>query len=96
MSVLPSGSLPTGENAYELPAVTVVAGVPVMVGARLAGGVAGAACTVIVNCNCAVAWPSLTMITIGPVLPMSAAVGVPVLWPVEGVKVSQAGLFWML
>jgi hypothetical protein len=93
VSVLPSGSLPTGENAYELPAVTDVAGVPVMVGGRLAGGVVVAACTVIVNCNCEVAWPSLTTITIDPVLPMFAVAGVPVTRPVEGVNVSQAGLF---
>jgi hypothetical protein len=52
---LPSGSLPTGVKPYELPTVTLVAGVPVMVGGRLTGGVVGAADTTRVNRSVAVA-----------------------------------------
>jgi hypothetical protein len=79
-----------------LPTVTLAAGVPVMVGARLTGGVLVGACTVSVNCSCALAWPSLTLMMMAPVLPMSAVVGVPETRPVAGVNVSHVGRLVML
>src|SRR5690606_25313731 len=60
VSVSPSGSFADGVNAYADPTVALVGGVPVIVGARFAGG---AAVTVIENGgNEALALPSLTLI----------------------------------
>src|SRR4029077_15090728 len=85
--VLPSGSLPTGVKLYAVPAVTEVDGVPVMVGARLAG--AEATTCRLKGGSEVVLRMSLTEITIPVVVPTSAAVGVPERRPFEGVKVSQ-------
>ena len=71
--------------------MTVVAGVPVMVGARLAGGVVGAACRLKVNGSSALACPSLTVITM-PLVRADVGRGRRARErPVDGVKVSQLG-----
>jgi hypothetical protein len=65
VSVLPSGSLAVGWNAYAVPAVTVVAGAPDITGGELGGGF-----TTIENVGSdAVALPSLTLITMLPYVP---------------------------
>ena len=59
VSVSPSPSAAVGRNVYALPALTVLAGVPLIVGALF-----GAAATVIENgASAALALPSLTLIT---------------------------------
>ena len=62
VSTSPSGSLAAGVNEYAWPAVTVVAGCPVIVGARFGGAV-----TWMENgASDAEALPSDTLITIFP------------------------------
>ena len=91
LSVSLSGSLAVGRNEYVAPTFTDVAGVPVMVGARL-----GAACTVIENgASEAVALPSLTLMVMPDVVPTLADAGVPVSRPVVLLNVAHAGLFAM-
>jgi hypothetical protein len=72
--------------------VTLVAGVPEIVGAAF-----GAAVTVIENeGNDLVELPSLTRITMPDVVPTFAAAGVPLNRPVVVLNIAQTGLFWML
>src|SRR5687767_6917653 len=92
-SELPSGSLATGVKLYALPAVTLVAGVPVMVGARFVGGVVGALTVMLKAGSEVVAMPSFTEITMPLAVPTFAAAGMPEMRPVDAVKVSQAGRF---
>src|SRR5690349_5459422 len=92
-SVLPSGSDAVGVNVYAWPTVTLVRGVPEMVGARLAGAVVA---TVIENAGSdTVSVPSLTEITMPEVVPTLFEAGVPVSMPVAGVNVAQLGLLVM-
>jgi hypothetical protein len=87
-----SASVAVGWNAYAWPAVTLLAGVPVMVGAVLGG-----ALTVIANeGNDVVALPSLTRMTMPDVVPTFAVVGVPLKRPVVVLNEAHAGLLWML
>ncbi len=86
-SVWPSGSEAVGTNEYGWPTVTVVAGVPEIVGARF-----GAAETVMENAGSeAVALPSETEIVIPLNVPAEPFGGVPLNLPVEPFKVSQDG-----
>jgi hypothetical protein len=87
-SVLPSGSLAFGWNAYGWPAVTVVIGEPLMTGGRFAG----TPCTVIANAGSeALDRPSLTLITMFWYEPTCALVGVPLKRPVALLNVVHAG-----
>jgi hypothetical protein len=90
VNVVPgSGSLAVGVNEYSAPAATLVAGVPEITG--------GVFVTVIENAASAVvASPSLTLITMPLVVPMSAAPGVPCKAPVAVLKAAHAGMFTML
>lgn len=88
-SVPPSGSVALGVNEYAEPAFTDVAGVPVMVGARLAGAV-----TLIINAgNDAVARPSLARMVMFEYVPTSVVAGVPLKRPLAVLKVAQRGRF---
>jgi len=72
VSVPPFASLAVGVNAYCVPAVAVVGGVP-----EITGGVFDDT-TVIENAGSGVdALPSLTLITMLPTVPMLPAPGVP-------------------
>jgi hypothetical protein len=83
------GSLAVGVNEYDVPAATVVAGVPEMSGAVFI--------TVIENASNDVdARPSLTLITTPSVVPISAAVVVPCKEPVVSLNVAHDGAFTML
>jgi hypothetical protein len=63
---------------------------------KVCGG-AGAAATVIVNAaSAALVVPSLTVITIPASVPTSPVPGVPLIWPVEMLKLAQLGLFCTL
>jgi hypothetical protein len=77
-----------------VPEPIVVTGVPVIVGGRFTGAVA--ATVRLKGARAVLADPSLTVIVILLVVPTFALIGVPVSWPVEGVNVAHAGLFWML
>src|SRR5262245_38279915 len=67
VSALPSGSAAVGTKLYAVPCVAVIAGVPDMVGTRLLVG----AVTLIVNAASATeVAPSLTEITMLPVVPV--------------------------
>ena len=84
-SVLLSASAAVGRKLYALPAVTELAGVPLIVGARLA-----VRDTVIENAGSATfVAPSLTEITMFEYVPTLAAVGVPLKRPVDVLKVAQ-------
>jgi hypothetical protein len=57
-------------------------------------GVPGVAVTVMLNAGSeAVAFPSTAVITIFRVAPVSVAFGLPESWPVEALKLAQAGAF---
>jgi hypothetical protein len=72
--------------------VTLVAGVPEIVGATF-----GTAATVIANEGSdAVARPSFTLMTMPDVVPTFAVVGVPLKRPVVVLNEAHAGLLWML
>src|SRR5882672_236206 len=83
-------SFAVGVNEYATPTFTVVAGVPVIVGAVFT--------TVIENAGSAAVppLPSLTPITMLFVVPASAGAGVPARLPLLAVKVAQVGLFWIV
>ena len=86
VSVWPPGSEATGVKRYAVPAVTALAGTPLMV-----GGAAGAA-TVIVNAGSAVLKvPSLTLMTMFAKLPTFVPAGVPESSPVALLKLAQEG-----
>ena len=88
VSALPSASDADGWKLYATPSVTVVVGLPPMV-----GGVFALAVTVSVNAGSeALALPSDTVITMGPKLPAEPAGGVPLRLPVLLLNASQAGL----
>ena len=85
----PSASAAEGRNAYTWPTVALLAGEPVIVGARFV------CATVIENAGrLVVAVPSLTLITMLEVVP--ALVGVPASEPSALLNVAQVGLPWML
>jgi hypothetical protein len=93
VSVPPSESLAVGVNEYCVPAVTVVGGVP-----EIVGEVFGAVLTTIENVG---SWavppcPSLTPMTMPENVPAFAAVGVPDKRPVAVLNVAQVGRFVML
>jgi hypothetical protein len=87
VSVSPSASVALGWKLYAVPAITEVAGVPLMVGARLVV----ALIWIVNDGNEAVAIPSLAVIVIRPVVPTFAADGVPVSRPVVVLNVAQLG-----
>lgn len=88
--VLPDGSLAVGVKEYAVPAVTLVAGVPEIVGPEAPDT------TVIVKAGSeALATPSLTLITIPASVPTSAAVGVPLSCPLAILKLAQEGRLLM-
>ena len=88
-----SASAAVGRKLYAWPAVTEVDGVPLIVGARLAGP---APVTVIANgVSPLLVRPSLTRISMFEYVPTCAAVGVPVSCPVELLKVAHAGRLMM-
>jgi hypothetical protein len=83
----PLASLAAGWNVYALPATTVVAGVP-----EIVGGAFGRGDTLIENAGKAVLTvPSFTAMTILECV--AAVVGVPLKRPVELENVAQAGAF---
>jgi hypothetical protein len=86
VSVSPSGSLAVGVNEYEVPCITLVAGVPEIVGGRF-----GCVTTIENAASDADAWPSLTLIAMFAKVP--AALGVPCSRPVVVLNVAQLGLF---
>jgi hypothetical protein len=89
VKVPPSGSLAVGVNEYAVPTVTVVGGVPEIVGAWFA-----AALTVMANAGSeTLAAPSLTPITMLAKAPTFAAPGVPVSCPVAVLNAAQLGRF---
>ena len=91
-SVLLSASAAIGRKLYAWPAVTEVAGAPLIVGARLA-----VRDTVIENAGSeTVVAPSLTLIAMFEYVPTFAAVGVPLRRPVDVLKVAHAGRLTML
>jgi hypothetical protein len=90
VSVLPSVSAALGWKVYAVPATALVPGLP-----EIVGGVGGVSTpTVIAKAGSeAVCDPSLTLMTMPASLPTSAALGVPVSWPVAESKAAHAGLF---
>jgi hypothetical protein len=89
VSASPSGSEALGWNVYAAPALTLVAGVPLIVGAPFELSL-----TRIENAGSdAVARPSLTVMTMLLEVPTFALVGVPLKRPVEVLKVAQLGRF---
>ena len=91
-SVLLSASAATGRKLYALPAVTELAGTPLIVGARLA-----VRDTVIENAGSATFFaPSVTMIAMFEYVPTLAAVGVPLKRPDNVLNVAHAGRLTML
>ncbi len=90
VSVSPSASAPLGWKVYAEPALTLVAGVPEIVGARFA-----AALTVIANgaSDTPAASPSLTVMTMPLNVPTFWLVGVPDRRPVPVLNVAQLGMF---
>jgi hypothetical protein len=92
LSASPSASDAEGVKPYAIPAVTDVDGVPDIVGAWFGG-----AATVMVNGGKeAVAFPSLTVMTMLVYVPTFAVAGVPVRAPEAVVNAAQLGIFWML
>jgi len=93
-SALPSASLALGVNAYALPVVTAVGGVPEMTGAVFTGAATGAAVTVTLNAGRELRRaPSETLMPMLEYVPACAAEGVPDSVPVLLLKVAHAGLF---
>jgi hypothetical protein len=91
--VVPLGPLAVGVNEYALPATTLVAGVPDIVGGGGGGG-EEAALTVIVNAASEADWePSLTLMTMPEYVPTFEAVGLPLRSPVAVLKLAQDGTF---
>jgi len=88
--LLPDGSLAVGVKEYAVPAVTLVPGVPEIVGPEAPDT------TVIVKAGSeALATPSLTLITIPATVPTSAAVGVPLSCPLAILKLAHEGRLLM-
>lgn len=88
-------SLACGVKAYAVPTVSVVAGVPVMLGGALTGGGAAAVAAdtlMVKGASDAAAKPSLTLITMLREVPALALVGVPESCPVVLLKLAQEGL----
>jgi hypothetical protein len=94
---LPLRSEADGAKEYACPATTLAAGVPVIVGGVVDGGVLCAAVTVIRK-GPTVATPTLseTLISISFVVPTSSAPGVPLSSPVAVLNVAQPGMLVML
>jgi hypothetical protein len=91
VTVLPSGSLAVGVKLYDVPCMTAVPGVPVIVGARFD------CVTAIANgASAVVSWPSLTLILMFANEPTLAAAGVPCSRPVDAVNVAHVGRLTML
>jgi hypothetical protein len=88
-SVAPSGPLAEGRKEYALRATTVVLGVPEIL---VADEVAAPATVIEKLWREARPWLSLTLITIPPYVPTSAATGVPLSWPVVTLNVAHDGL----
>jgi len=89
LSVRPDGPLAVGVKEYACPAVTEVAGVPLIVG--------GTVLTWMLNAgNEADAWPSLTLITMFEKVPTLELEGVPLRVPVDVLNAAQVGRFWTL
>ena len=86
---MPSASLALGWNEYAAPTVAVVAGEPVIVGARFGG-----ACTSIEKlASDALAVPSLTLMTMLLYVATAALPGVPLIVPVTVLNDAQFGRF---
>src|SRR5215472_9956926 len=85
--LLADGSLAVGAKEYVVPAVTLVPGVPEIVGPEAAEATAIAKAG-----SEALATPSLTLITIPLSVPTSAAVGVPLSCPLAILKLAHEGL----
>lgn len=91
VSVLPLESAAVGVKLYAAPATTVAGGVPLIVGATLAG-----AATVMAKPGSdVVAVPSVTEMTMPVKLPTLPAAGVPLRRPVLVLKLAQDGRFEM-
>jgi hypothetical protein len=89
VSALPSASEADGVNEYAVPAVTLVAGVPLIVGALFDGS-----CTLIAKGGSeSETRPSLTEITMSAKVPTLLVAGVPLKRPVDALKLAHAGLF---
>jgi hypothetical protein len=84
--LLPDGSLAVGVKEYAVPAVTLVPGVPEIVGPEAPDTTAIAKVG-----SEAVATPSLTLITIPASVPTSAAAGVPLSCPLAMLKFAHEG-----
>jgi hypothetical protein len=105
-SACPSGSDAVGWNEYAWPAVTLVAGVPLMTGGPLIIGDGSAvtpALTVIENAGndtqalfLLILRLSVTEMTMDGIVPTSDAAGVPYNAPVVESKEAQAGRPWIL
>jgi hypothetical protein len=89
VSVSLSASLAVGVNAYAVPCITAVGGLPEIVGARF-----GCVTTIEKAANAVAALPSLTLIVMVANVP--AALGVPVSAPLLVLNEAQEGLFAML
>ena len=90
LSLLPSGSDAVGRKEYFVPATTPGAGVPPMVGARLAAS--GQSTRRTNGSRDADALPSVTLILTRLEVPTSPSLGVPARVPVRESNVAQAGL----
>ena len=89
LRVMPAGPLAVGVKEYACPAVTCVAGVPLIVGVT--------ALTWILNAGSeAESCPSFTVITMPENVPTLAVEGVPLKVPVEVLNVAQVGRLWTL
>ena len=87
----PSASEPFAWKEYAAPTLTLVAGVPLIVGRSF---VFEAALTRMLNAGSdALSRPSLTLITMLLNVPTCALVGVPLRRPVEVLNVAQLGRF---
>src|SRR5580700_6510773 len=89
VSGLPLGSVVAGVKLYAVPALTWVAGVPLIVGGGLAGDV-----TAMLNAgSLALRVPSLTLMRMFEKVPTLAVAGVPASCPVVLLKLAQEGRF---
>ena len=90
---MPLGPLAEGMNEYALPATTLGAGVPEIVGGDGGGG-GGADETVIEKAASDADWaPSLTLMRMPEYVPTFEAVGVPLSAPVAELKLVHDGRF---